>query len=420
MPGNEHTWITEAAVELLPEWQKEIIAPEKENLCKEYCKYPDKYYGVSNGEHEKAKPYHFETDGIQFHYIPDTPIVEKYRYWIVDNGKLKLPDQPENLNWKHAKNGFEYYLKKSINSLKGNKLKDALSFAGCLIHMLEDSTFSLHSLEGPYGTDLFVLDRLFDCGDDPSRLPNNLMASETPRDALNAPNHKPELLGNSIDEAVFILYSRYVNATLSGRKLTFKIIQKKFEGIESPDLYNEMFRNSVILTADVLYTIFCLASERREKLPYLYLSDIEPVERPWGLGFYRFITLLKNKALNPHGQITPLKLIIDGAPKEYQKGISFGSHAEFSFVYEIPAGIYKSLDLDLGLQAEFVNDGEIRIQILNNGNSVFDQTFDKATPSATARIDAPSGLLKIIGSSPNGARNKTVASICAPALSRNQ
>lgn len=418
MPGREHSWITESAIDILPEWQREIIAPEKEKFCKKYCKYPDMYFDVSNGGHEKAKPYHYETDGIQFHYIPDTPIVEKYRYWQVKDGKLKLPSQPENLNWKHAKNGFKYYFDKATKSLKENKLKEALSFAGCLAHMLEDSTFSLHSLEGPYGTDIFLLDRLFDYGDDPSRLPSNLMANEMPKNVIASPNHKPDLLGNSVDEAVFILYSRYVNTSLSARKLTFKIIQKKNKGTECHDLYKEMFQNSVKLIADVLNTIFCLTFEKREKLPDLCLADIEPIERPWGLGFYRFLTLIKDKAMNQQGELVPLTLIIDGTPKEYQKGISFGSHYEFSFVYEIPGGIYERFECNIGLQAEFANEGKARIQIINNGKPVYDKSFDKSAPSASTIIESP-GLLKIIGSSPDNARNKTVVSLCSPMLSRS-
>ncbi|MHC4873028.1 MAG: hypothetical protein ACYTFY_14390 [Planctomycetota bacterium] len=415
MPGIEHKLITEAALSLLPDWQNELIGSEKNNLLEEYCKYPDLYFGVAGDRHEKASPYYYETDNIQFHYIPDTPIAEKYRYWQVNDNKLELPQQPENLNWKHACNGFKYYFEESVKCLKENKIKDAMSFAGCLIHMLEDSTFSLHSLEGPYGTDLFVLDRLFDFGDDPNKMPSNLMAEPTPEEAIVCPKHTPCCFGKSIAEAVFILYTDYVNASLAARKLTFKIIQNKLADKECKNLYREMFEKSVKLIADVLNTIFCLAAEKG-KSSDRFLSDIEPVERPWGLGFYRFVTLLRDRALNTEKELVPLQLVVEGEEKSFAKGISFGSHIDFSFCYEIPENTYESFSCILGLQAEFVETGEVTIKIINKGNIVFEDTFNKDNPSAEITVNNPGGKFKITGTSPEAAKLVTVTALCEPIL----
>jgi len=79
MLEKEHNLVTKHAVNILEKWKQEIIAPEVNNLINEYCTYPDSYFDVNNGGHKKASRYHFGTDGIQFHYIPDTQIIDKYR-----------------------------------------------------------------------------------------------------------------------------------------------------------------------------------------------------------------------------------------------------------------------------------------------------------------------------------------------------
>ena len=417
MPGKEHCFITEHAIKLLDEWEQNIIAPEFDNLVNEYCKYPDTYFDVNGGGHEKALPYYFETDGIQFHYIPDTPVADKYRYWNVLDGKLTPGCKSENLNWKHAKNGFTYYLTNAVGCLKKDKVKEALSFTGCLLHMLQDSTFSLHSLEGVYGTDLFVLDRLFEYGDDFTKMPSNVMVGDIPAEAVVSPSHTPASLGNSISEAVFILYTHYAATSLRARKLTFQIIQKRVEGKIATDQFREMFQGSTKLIADVLNTIFHLAADKHVKLPKLYLSDIEPIERPWGIpGPYRFTTMLKDNAIVADGKSGPLKLTVDGVEREFEKGMSFGCHVTTSFIYDIPKDVFGEFKCFVGLQTEYAKTGNAKVEFLNNGKIVLAKKIDAATPSHSVTIKKPEGLFEIRCSSPDSARMRTVITLGNPEL----
>jgi hypothetical protein len=420
MPGKEHSLVTESAIKLLNEREQQLIAPEADNLINEYCKYPDTYFDLNGGEHEKVLPYYFETDEIQFHYIPDTPIVDKYRYWNVADGNFIPGEKAENLNWQHACNGFTYYLAEAVQCLKHDNRKAAFSFTGWLLHMLQDACFALHSMEGPYGTDIFILDRLFDYGDNIAMLPSNILAETIPTESVTMPDYRPVLLGKSVDEAVFHLYRRYVNSCLEARKLSFKIVQAKYSGKALAGYYEKMFHNIVCLSADVIHTICSIADdkfEHSEHLAKVFLSDFEPIDRPWGLpGPYRFITLLNDKAININEEIVPLKLIIDGEERTFKKGMSFGSHSQFSFIYEIPPGVYSSFACFIGLQAEYIESGVMRIEIINNGKIVFDEKFDSCNPAQKLTVLKPGGRFEIRCSSPNKARSKTVLTLGQPEL----
>lgn len=420
MPGDEHLLITKYAVKLLNEWEQQIIAPEIDNLINEYCKYPDTYFDVNDGGYEKVLPYYFETDGIQFHYIPDTPIVDKYRYWNVADGSSIPGTKAENLNWKHASNGFTYYLNSAVKCLKGGNSKAAFAFTGWLLHMLQDACFALHSMEGPYGTDVFVLDRFFDYGDDIAMLPSNILAETIPIESVTMPNYTPTLLGKSVDEAVFQLYRRYANDCLKARKLSFKIVQAKYSGKALAGYYEKMFHNIVCLSADVIHTICSIADNRFDNSDHLArvcLANIEPIDRPWCLpGPYRFVTLLNDKALDQNAKFIPLKLIINETERTFEHGISFGSHSQFSFIYKIPPGVYSTFECFIGLQAEYIKTGSVRVEIINNGEKVFDENFGSCNPAQAVALLNPGGSFEIRCSSPDKARSQTVITLGQPEL----
>jgi len=407
MPGKEHDIITENAIKLLPDWQKKIIENETGKMVKEYCHYPDWYFWQCTEYHKAALPYHFETDGIQFHYIPDTPIIQHYRYYkISENGKkLELLPGEENKNWKHASAGFRYYIEKSISSFKEEKIKDACSFMGCLLHMLEDYGFGLHSMEGPYGTDLFVMDRLFPEADSFEKFPSNMLkATEFDKEMLRA--YSPSLLGYKIDEMIFHLYTRYVQTTCSARRLSFQIVNNRYYFPEKDNkaLFDRMYRNIISLCADLLFTVFCAASGRfegmNEHLKEVFLSDMEPVSRPWGLSHYRFVTMLRDKAMNNEKKFVPLQTIVMNNGKTenitFEKGIGMGSHYNAELLYELPRNTYEELSFHIGFFHERISHGNLEIDFMNNGEKSYGITLSEEHPSEKITIHSPSGRCGLI------------------------
>lgn len=66
MPNSkEHSKLTANAVALT-----DCRSVSTERLIREYCNYPDFYFSDPVG----LAPYHFETDGVQFHYPRILPI----------------------------------------------------------------------------------------------------------------------------------------------------------------------------------------------------------------------------------------------------------------------------------------------------------------------------------------------------------
>jgi len=413
MPGKEHETITAKALELLPTWQRERLGAEADKLTREYCHYPDWYFGINDWYHNEAAPYHFETDGIQFHYLPDTPIVPYYRYWIVDqdHNKLKLPPKPVNENWRHASLGFRYYLENAVRTARSGGVKEACSYLGCLLHMLQDYGFGLHSLEGPYGTDIFVLDRLFPEPDSPEQLPSNMVT--TPEvDFAFLGDCRPRLLGLTVDEMIFHLYTRHAQATCRVRRICFQIVvnNRHFNGEGNKALAEEMYRNIIALCADVVFTVLSVADNRIEgqigHLKEVILSDMEPIARPWGLSHYRFLTMLKDKALSKDKAFVPLQVVFNNGGRTervtYKKGIGMGSHYEACLAYELPKDLYASLTCVLGLFAESWEKGDVTVRILNDGATVFEDRFNRDNPAKEVEILSPGGRWEIHWSGANG------------------
>ena len=173
MPGSHiHQYLTQTALSLVPAETGDNTA-----LVRDYCLYPDEYFSRP----ESLSPYFFSTDGIQFHYLPDTPCNELYRYWEVGaDGHLHRAKPYRNQNFLHAKNGFSFYLTKTVDLLRRGETEEGKKFLGCLLHMLEDSAFGIHSLEGPGGFDLFALDRLTDSPVPPTGILKQLTCTGLP------------------------------------------------------------------------------------------------------------------------------------------------------------------------------------------------------------------------------------------------
>lgn len=405
MPGKEHPWITELALSVLPEWQRTVIGDEAKRLIHEYCRFPDTYFDVASGGYEKALPYYFETDGIQFHYLPDTPIVDKYRYWRVDEASktLRRVVNKDNEHYRHAKAGYDHYLRRAVDAIRTGNHGESCRFLGWLLHVLQDSGFGGHSLEGVDGTDLFVLDRLLPEPTRWSELAGSLIESPDDLDLSTLTLRPPRLLGRDVPEAVFHLYTDFCRVSRRARRLTYRIVAARREASENADVvrgwFAEMFANVAVLCADVVHTAFSLGSERFEgdtsHLDRIFLSDMEAVTRPWGTARYRFLSMLRDAALGADGEFVPLALRFadDSGTRRvtYEKGFAMGSHYECDLLFDIPANTYEVFECALGLFADDADSGRFHARLINHGDVVFEGEFTKDHPSERLTIADPGG-----------------------------
>ena len=406
MPGVEHTWMTDLAFGLLPAAQQEWLSARRARLCSRDCLLPDLYFDVRGPGHEQALPYYVETDGIQFHYVPDTPIVPLYRYYTASGGQLRLLQPYRNEHYRHVARGFRHYLDRALEALRNNDLDAGCSYAGCLLHFLQDYGYGAHAVEGPYGTDFFLFQRLFPESESIRELPDAILNAAPPAPTPTAlAGYRPRLLGADTAEIVFHLYTRHVRVTTAARRLCHQIVRNALDGraAANPALFEKMYTAAIHLCADVLFTLLWNARadvepDTVDHLNRVLLSDMEPIQRPWLVSMpYRTLALVRDAALDSDRQRIPLELRLerDGHPVRFEHGFGMGCHYETVLAFDVPAGVYETFTCALGLHAAFGQHGDVDAALLQNGTPVFTARFHSDAPGTRIQIRDPGGRIEL-------------------------
>ena len=371
-----HSALTRAALAL-----QDFDTGDNKKLVGDYSSWPDLYFSDCWKEIE---PYMFFLDGIQFHYPPDTSYNELYRYWKRDENGFSRSRPFVNENFRHVTAGFRFYIENIVRYFRQNEMDEGKKYLGCLLHMLEDSCFGLHALEGAGGADAFVLDRLTDRTAQPSMI----MAKLKYRDDFPNLDYSPQSLGNSPEEMVMKLYAAYCAASADSRKCCFRYIlntlENRPEHNEEPE--NRMYANTVKLCADVIHAVFQLG--RGETLPAepCRLEELEPYQFPFGgFGGYRFRSFVRNCAYDPDNNQIPLEL----DRGMFEHGLSFGTHTDGSLRYFIAPGIYRKFTCRIGLHPISPARGNVEITWYNEGKAVRTDILDKTVGSLEIGIPEP-------------------------------
>ena len=332
--------------------------PDAASFDLDCCCWPDDYWGPRSAE---AEPYMYFTDGIQFHYPPHTPVEEFYRYWAQGENGLRMVHLRPNDNLRHVESGMRFYIEKAIGLLRLGERKEAWKYLGCLLHFIEDSLFGLHALEGADGTDLFVLDRL--SGREVAKHLAKLPFDESFFTFAAA----PRILSDSVDEAVSLLYARYVRDGASSRRALFDLAADFLYGAsrKTPrENVKTMFLNALSLATDAVATVFAIPEDRAPSVPERRLADFAPFVYPIG-GSGGF-------ALRRY--------------EERGNGIAFGVNSEAVLLYAIPRGVYRRFSADVRLE----DAGPLTLELVTGG--VCAEKFELAGGVVLpVRLDGPGG-----------------------------
>jgi len=377
MPDSKvHSALTRAALAM-----QSADTGDNEKLISEYSSWPDLYF---SDRWKELAPYMFFLDGIQFHYPPDTPYSELYRYWKRGENGFFRSRPFVNENFRHVTAGFRFYIERIVRNFRQNDLEEGKKYLGCLLHMLQDSCFGLHALEGAGGADAFVLDRLTD---DAVR-PSMIMAKMQYRDDYPELDYAPRSLGNSPDEMVMKLYAAYCAASADARKCGFRYILNTLENRpeRNTEPENRMYADTVRLCADVIHTVFQLG--RGEIVPSgpCRLEELEPYQFPFGgSGGYRFRSFVRNRAFDRDDNPIPLELDCG----RFEHGLSFGTHHEGSLLYWIAPGGFREFTATVGLHRAFPVRGKVELTLVNHGSEVETFTLDESRRSRELKIPHP-------------------------------
>ncbi len=395
----QHAYLTRCSLDLQP-GRFQLPAGDRDALIDEYCMFPDQFFTTDPEQYAAILPYMFIDQGIQFHYPPNIPLAELYRYWLPSPEKgCFVKSQPfRNLNFIHVKKGFEFYLERIVCNFREGAWDEGVKYAGCLLHMLEDSCFGAHALEGPFGSDLFILERLFDpLEEDWQNTPLAILAA-LDCSAIEPGKNAPRLLGQSIPEIVMHLYAAYVETVNRSRRLCFHIVENVRQSKEQQNagLIRQMSHNTVRLCADTLFSAWSVATnslDQTDNLREISLTRLEPHVFPLGgAGGYRFLSYLKDFAVNTHMQKIPLQLRFDNAILTYDSGLSWGSHYEAELLYWLPENIFAVFECALGLHPDSTNpSAKVTIQVINGGKTVEELHFEEQNPARNLKIFRPHG-----------------------------
>ena len=365
MPGSSiHIQLTREALE----WSAVPLQAQcAAELIREYCLYPDYYFG----RQQEVGKYQYFTDGIQFHYLPDTPWNEVYRYWGYDENGQACKVRPfRNENFIHADNAFRFLIAKCADEWKKGNWDEGCRYMGTLLHTLEDSTFGPHTLEGPHGVDFFALNRL--SGKD---LVTPVCAMVPDQAPLTELQDSLRILGRNPEEISMRLYAEYTKANNDSRQCCFREAVRHFTN--TPDKEetladcHRMRVNAVKLCAEVLKSCYALATgEGLETLPACcYLAELEPVEFPFsGAGPYRFTPM--------HKQGNTLK---------------FGIQQIVTLTYSIAEKTFRNFETELFLE-DYSHQAGVPCRVFLRDEPVLDTVLDTGKPVQLSLKD-PGGML---------------------------
>jgi hypothetical protein len=399
--SNAHDFLTRKVLDALPHWQRELWAPGREKLIAEYCWYPDWFFSVNRNEQLAARPYVILVDGAPFHYLPANPVGANWH--VEEDGTLRrLPNGP-NAHWIFVSRGFHDSLETVIDHLRTGRIEEAARFAGSLLHVVEDAGSAIHSLEGVDGTDPFVLDRLLQ---PPSGrmadMPGFVLRQDDAVD-FDWETFRPTLLGTTIDETVFRLYSSFCAMVRANRFELVPMVHDLWRG------ENESARTRISRTnrrmcgvaADLLSTLTCIACDRfeagdRKRLERVGLEELEPIDRPYILPGYEATPLVVDHNLDEQKRKVPLRLAMPDGVRTFEHGIGTGCHVEVLVAYDLPKDVYEHLRGSIGLHTELGRQGAFAAEIRLAGRTILEDHFDAEHPAA--EFDLPvrdGGMLEL-------------------------
>lgn len=267
--SSAHEYITEAAFNVLPEWQKRtwnqtqydpvwdvnnIIAS---GLIKKYCYYPDMLDGpLKPGFLTQKRKISFflyaEKDGNRVHPIGygDTDFADDdwtYHYFEWEGKE----------NYQRSYRGAKWYFEKSINAFRRGDASTAAQFLGSFAHAVEDRSSPYHCLDGAaerrnclWPEDAHIFFTLSDVNVN-----------------VDIENYKPTLLGETADKAADKFARRFERMNQYSRKLLPQLVKahkeddwkKGISGAKSDAIQSQMASECAKLVADIFYTSFYLA-----------------------------------------------------------------------------------------------------------------------------------------------------------------
>lgn len=278
-----HRHITKAAFDVLPQWQRNIWDNDEvvfepiweandtilDHLINNLCTAPDWHDGPTDDRKTTKDHMQISRQVSPFIYAERDG---KYCQPIAYGDAKEVPWTFHYFDWAaggpydRIYRGAKWYFEKIIQALQEGKPLEAAQHFGCFAHGLEDSIAPYHCLDGigDYRHSLWPHSN--------HREENfNFFISSDENANAEIKGYKPQMLGNTIEQAATEVAHRFVSANLYSRSLMHQYVKahqkddwkNRISGPETIKLQSLMASNNSKILADALYTSFCLAHPER-------------------------------------------------------------------------------------------------------------------------------------------------------------
>lgn len=367
--GEPHMAITRRALEVLPQWQKDMLGAELKNLGDNYCLIPDHVYS----DKENAKYAAMDSQ-------PGEVYVKKLH--------VPVPEQSGNMET------LNYFVAKAVGSLREGKVGDGARYLGTICHLLEDFGSPAHTIPGD---NMFTLLQQF--LPPTEKMEGQLLHSpiEGGTFKVSITGYQPRLLGTTVEEAAWRLLHRVHEGIINARSTTFPIINALNAGDEEEKLKWQLkaatFDAQVV--ADAVHTLLCLGAQKfeskeQEALRSTGIAAFWPEE---ALSLYYPQTHFAGSPNWGHARAgvvmeggnkpVPIKLRVGEKEqvmeKTFKDGISTVMGKPLS--WHLPKGVYKRFTVLAGLQAGIGDKGRVEFTILGDGKPLGTATLNGTDPA---------------------------------------
>jgi hypothetical protein len=379
-----HKLITWASMQCLPEWQRELWAPEQFNLANEYSGYGDTYYTNK----EKVGPYFLLPDGSSPLWEIGILRLKKNYGFAVDFWESPLYEQHEKV--------LTYFLKRIAECVAAGNILDAAQFAGTIGHHIEDSGVPAHAPD--HGDLEFVKDYITV----PKRFvafPLHGYTEQSPAPFL-INDYQPRLYGTTPEEAGANYLDRYFELTLFARTLLLPLAKCAYSGNEAKagELRLKAARMCAYAYADYMYTATCIGRQRFDDEDLKQLKVLKLINRwpfrqtAWAPSPYFETGPLGMRGINLDEQRNPVpcELLIRGRngvqSKRYKEAL--GSGAYYEYHYKLPAGVYARFTTKVGIHAVLKAKRSVNIEVKLDGRTAFKDVAYPDQPALAIDLDA--------------------------------
>ncbi len=347
--GAGHHYITQGAVAVLPQWQKDLLGKELTLLASQHCVIPDLVYAK-----KEVRKY------AMMDSKPD-------KFYLVELHLAPAPAESYEI--------LRYFMAKAVEEFKAARVDEGARYLGTLSHALEDWGCPAHSVPGD---NMFTLMKQFVPPTDEYRYLPMHSPMEGGTFTVDLGDYKPRLLGGTVEEAAFNLLHRVQQSTIHARSQVIPIMQALYakDDAASNAAQQKAGQLDAEVVADAIYTALCLGQARFdpqaiEPLARVDLSPCVTLETPtlaWPQSafFSKPYWGHPTRGVSMRGGKEAVAIRVKGADdalgdKPIEDAVAVGTKT--TLTYLVPPGVYDRLEVWAGLHAELGEGGNVIFEI---------------------------------------------------------